>query len=218
MALGRSLSGLEAHLALAPRPRRGWQPGRVPSKARIAAVLVLLYPNSNKANLLLTVRSGQLTNHAGQVSLPGGCLESGETVSEAALRETDEEVGINPMQVRILGNLSTLYVPASGFALHPVVGVMDERPVLRLASNNEVDRILEIPLGTFLTTAGPYRGYRWHDNLQYKVPYFELGGERVWGATAMVISELLNILGISMQHPWDKNCDSKVELRRRDPN
>ena len=98
--------------------------------------------------------------------------------------------------------LSTLYIPVSGFALHPVVGITDERPTLRIASD-EVGRILETPLTDLLTTAGPYQGYRWHDGRRVQVPYFDISGERVWGATAMVLAELLAVIGAPPKDPWE---------------
>lgn len=171
----------------------------------MAAALVLVYPHANAPHLLLTVRAGQLAQHAGQVSLPGGRLEPGETVADAALRESREEVGLDPQAVRLLGTLSTLYIPVSDFALHPVVGVTDSRPNLHIASD-EVKRILEIPLTDLLTTAGPYCGYRWHDDRKIHVPFFEVGNERVWGATAMVLAELLTVVGAPTNDPRDESC------------
>ena len=85
----------------------------------MAAALLLLYPLDDAPHVLLTVRAGRLTQHGGQVSLPGGGVEGTETVRDAALREATEEVGIDTAGVRILGALSTLYIPVSDFALHP---------------------------------------------------------------------------------------------------
>ena len=127
-ALDQPLPGSDAHLTLAPRPRRGWHPGQIPPGARTAAALVLLYPLAEEPHLLLTVRAGQLAQHAGQVSFPGGGLEPNETIDEAALRETQEEVGVDPNLVRLIGALSPLYIPVSDFALHPIVGVTHAPP------------------------------------------------------------------------------------------
>jgi 8-oxo-dGTP pyrophosphatase MutT (NUDIX family) len=168
----------------------------------VAAALVLVYPHADVPHLLLTVRAGKLAQHAGQVSLPGGRLEPGEAVADAALRESREEVGLDPQGVRLLGTLSTLYIPVSDFALHPVVGVTDSRPDLHIASD-EVERILEISLTDLRTTAGPHRGYRWNDDRKIRVPFFEVGNERVWGATAMVLAELLAVVGAPPSDPWE---------------
>jgi 8-oxo-dGTP pyrophosphatase MutT (NUDIX family) len=149
------------------------------------------------------VRAGQLAQHAGQVSFPGGGLEPDETIHEAALRETHEEVGVDPREVRLIGALSPLYIPGSNFALYPVVGVADWSPTWQAAAG-EVGRVLETPLAELLTTAGPHRGYRCHEDRRYQVPYFEIGGERVWGATAMILAELIEVIGASLENPWNR--------------
>lgn len=202
-ALDRPLPGSDAHLTLAPRPRRGWHPGEIPTGARTAAALVLLYPLGEAPHLLLTVRAGQLAQHAGQVSFPGGGLEPDETIHQAALRETHEEVGVDPREVRLIGALSPLYIPGSNFALYPVVGVADWPPTWQAAAG-EVGRVLETPLAELLTTAGPHRGYRCHEDRRYQVPFFEIGGERVWGATAMILAELIAVIGASLENPWNR--------------
>ena len=200
-ALDQPLPGSDAHLTLAPRPRRGWHPGQIPPGARTAAALVLLYPLAEEPHLLLTVRAGQLAQHAGQVSFPGGGLEPNETIDEAALRETQEEVGVDPNQVRLIGALSPLYIPVSDFALHPIVGVTHAPPAWQAAAA-EVRRVLESPVAELLTTAGPHRGYLWDEDHRYQVPFFEVGGERVWGATAMILAELMTVIGASLKDPW----------------
>ena len=193
-ALDAPLPGAEAHLNLAPHPRRGWRPGHVPSGARTAAALTLLYPFCDAPHVLLTVRAGDLAEHPGQVSLPGGRIENAETIPQAALREASEEVGVDPEQVRVLGFLSTLYIAVSGFALHPVVGVSDARPAFD-AQTGEVGRILEVPLSDLLEPHSLRHGALWRRQEKVHVPYFELCEERVWGATAMVLAELIAILG-----------------------
>lgn len=201
-ALESPLPGAAAHLRLAPRPRKGWHPDQIRPGARKAAGLVLIYPLADTPHVLLTVRAGGLELHRGQVSLPGGKVEPKETIQDAALREAAEEVGVEPGLVRVLGTLSPLYIPVSDFALHPVVGITDHRPVFRRHSD-EVGRILEIALECFVTPEGtPRRGAISRGGDQILIPYFELNDERVWGATAMVLAELLAVLGTTPVDPW----------------
>ena len=169
----------DTHTALAPRPRSSWQAGVIPPGSRVAAALVLLYPIGHRVHLVLTRRAGTLGQHAGQVSLPGGAVDGDETVEAAELR--------------IIGQLSALYIPVSNYALHPVVAVSDRRPALVPAAA-EVAHILEIPLDELRDPDRLREGRHWRGDEAITVPYFELHGERVWGATARVLGELLHLL------------------------
>ena len=195
------LPGADAHRLLAPQPRPGWRPGVVPEHATPAAALVLLYPQDDAPHVLLTVRAGRLGKHAGQVSFPGGLIDAGESVREAALREAFEEVGLDPAAVRMAGALSPLYITVSNFAIHPVAGVADAPAPLR-PSAAEVARLLPVPLDALADPANLRRGTRWRDGLHCDVPYFEVRNERVWGATAMVLAELLAMLDLGPRDPW----------------
>ena len=195
------LPGADAHRLLAPQPRPGWRPGVVPAHATPAAALVLLYPLDDAPHVLLTVRAGRLGKHAGQVSFPGGLIDAGESVREAALREAFEEVGLDPAAVRVAGALSPLYITVSNFAIHPVAGVAESTPRLR-PSAAEVARLLPAPLAALADPANLRRGTRWRGDLPCDVPYFEVRNERVWGATAMVLAELLTMLDLAPRNPW----------------
>jgi len=198
--LEEPLPGPRAQELLAPRPRHGWQPGRLPADCRPGAALLLVYPIDGQAHLLLTERDGSLPQHAGQVSLPGGGVEEGETIAAAALREAREEVGLDSERVRVLGTLSPLHIPVSGFVLHPVVGLARARPRLR-PSPGEVARVLEAPIGR-LAGAGEWavetRVFR---KEEFQVPYLDLEGARLWGATAMVVAEFLCVAGAPPDSP-----------------
>lgn len=195
------MPGADAHRLLAPRPRPGWRPGEVPDHATPAAALVLLYPLDDAPHVLLTVRAGRLGKHAGQVSFPGGLVDAGESIREAALREAFEEVGLAPEAVRVVGPLSPLYITVSNFAIHPVAGISEATPHLR-PSVAEVARLLPVPVAEVADPRNLRRGSRWRDSLHCDVPYFEVRNERVWGATAMVLAELLVMLGLGPRAPW----------------
>lgn len=189
--LTQPLPGGAAHLRLVPQPPRGgWQPGVVPPSARPAAALALIYPD--EAGLLrmpLTLRSSTLPHHPGQISLPGGAVDTGETIEEAALREAHEEVGVDPADVRVLGRLTPVHVLVSNFALHPVLAVIDRRPAFA-AHAPEVDRIIEIDVTRLCDASCLHMGVRVRDGARIAYPYFDLEEVQVWGATAMVLAEL----------------------------
>ena len=146
------------------------------------------------------MRSHALPTHPGQVSLPGGAVEEGETLDAAALREAHEEIALDPREVRVVAPLTPLHIPVSGFALHPIVGVSDRRPALR-AADGEVARILEVPVADLANPALVRRLTDVRDGREYQVPAFAVAGERVWGATAMVLAELLWVIGCAPD-PW----------------
>lgn len=187
------LPGLEAQLRMAPQPRPGWDPTALPPGLRDAAGLLLVYPHQGAWHVPLTVRASALRHHTGQVSLPGGRVDPGESMEETALREAAEEVGLDGSAVEVVGRLTPLHIPVSGHLLHPVVAIASTRPVFRIAEA-EVDRLLEVPMER-LRQADVVR---WEQRVRERppavlmdVPYFEVEGAKVWGATAMVLAEFL---------------------------
>jgi 8-oxo-dGTP pyrophosphatase MutT (NUDIX family) len=200
------LPGPAAQSAMAPRPRRFWVPGVLPAEARKAAGLALLYPRGDDTALLLTVRGAHLANHQGQVSLPGGAVEAGETVEEAALREAEEEVGLQRAAVAVRLRLTPLHIPVSGYVLHPVVATAASPPAVRPYAD-EVDRIVEVGLSDLAAGSALAVEVREREGGRTEVPYFDLGGAKLWGATAMVVAELLTLLGATVD-PWKKRGHS----------
>lgn len=187
----RPLPGPAAQLRMAPRPRPGWRPGRWPAGSRHGGGLLLLYPRQGEPHLALTVRDAGLPRHAGQVSLPGGAAKPHETYAEAALREAAEEVGIDPAGVRLLGALSPLYVPVSRFVIHPWAAVADDRPNFS-ADPREVAQVLEVALAELREPARQRVERREPGTVE--IPFFAIAGQKVWGATAMILAELLCML------------------------
>jgi 8-oxo-dGTP pyrophosphatase MutT (NUDIX family) len=206
-ALGRLETGLRAALPgpraqdrLAPMPRRQWPGGLNPARARNAAGLLLVFPKRKEetadgdvAHIILTVRADGL-RHGGQVSLPGGVVDPGETFEQAALREAQEEVALAPGEVRVLGPLTPLDIPVSGFRLHPIVAVHPGWPHLT-PSDQEVARILEIGVDELLDPRHFVTTERHRDGVAFAVPAFRIAGVEIWGATAMVLAEFLALLG-----------------------
>jgi 8-oxo-dGTP pyrophosphatase MutT (NUDIX family) len=192
--LAGTLPGLDAQLRFMPTPpRTGWKPGEFPSDARLAAGLLLLYPGERGASIPLTVRASGLRRHAGQISLPGGATDPGETLAQAAVREAHEEIGIDPAAVRILGELTPVYVLVSGFTLHPVVGITHQRPTFAPAAH-EVDAIVEVSIEDLKDASSIRQGTRTREGVAIEYPYFDLMGHQVWGATAMILGEFICLL------------------------
>ena len=192
--LAGPLPGPAAQALLAPTARRDWPAGLQGTTIRHAAGLLLLFPIDNRAHVLLTVRAGTLGRHGGQVSLPGGVVEPGETPEDAALREAHVEVALPLDAVRVLGMLTPLDIPVSGFRLHPVVASLARRPTLT-ASYGEVARILEVAVDDLRNPALLRPAARERDGTPIVVPAFHVGGEEIWGATGMVLAEFLALLG-----------------------
>ena len=192
--LAGTLPGIDAQMRFAPvPPRERWQLGHFPADSRAAAALLLLYPKENGVAVPLTVRARGLARHAGQISLPGGATDHGETLVEAALRETAEEIGVNPESVRVLGELTPVHVLVSGFTLHPVVGVAEHRPDF-VAAPDEVEEILEVSLDDLRDASRIRLATRIREGVAVEYPYFDLLGHQVWGATAMVLGEFICLL------------------------
>ena len=193
-AFKAALPGAAAHALMAPRPRRNWPPGVSIEAIRHAAGLLLLFPLDDRPSVVLTVRAHTLDRHGGQVSLPGGVIEVGETYQETALREAHEEIGLSPTAVRTIGVLTPIDIPVSGFRLHAVVATTAGRPVLR-PSDQEVARIVEAPLADLMNPAKIAWRTMARESGPLEFPAFLIGGVEIWGATAMVLAEFLTMLG-----------------------
>ncbi len=193
-ALGRPLPGLPVQLGMSPQPRPGTERILDPTlDCRRAGVLVLLYPCGDEPCLVLTRRTEAVENHRGQISFPGGSLDAGEDALAAALREGWEELAIPPEQVEVIGALSPLYIPPSGFCVYPTVALARTRPAF-VANPQEVAEVIEAPLALLL--APTTRREEWWEirGATVRVPFYAVGPHKVWGATAMILCELLWLL------------------------
>jgi 8-oxo-dGTP pyrophosphatase MutT (NUDIX family) len=176
----------------------------VPAKSketfRPAAVLVPLLPRPEGLHVLLTERSKDLRSHAGQISFPGGSIEpSDKDVASAALREAQEEVGLDPRHVEIIGQLDDCPTFVTGFVILPVVGVID--PLAFTAAGRypwtpspaEIAVIHELPLAAFLDPKNRRVEQRLRNGEPYELTWYTVSGATVWGATARILRQLLEI-------------------------
>jgi 8-oxo-dGTP pyrophosphatase MutT (NUDIX family) len=192
--LARSRPGIEAQLQMCPNPRPGHKLYfEVEDSYLKAGVLVLLYPIKNALHIVLTRRTDRVDFHKGQISFPGGQLEPGEKLEQAALREAQEELEVDPASIRILGMLTPLYIPPSNYCIFPAVAYAGTQPEFR-PSASEVAEILEIPLGHLLKSQNVKRETWDIRGADVDVPFYVFGRHKIWGATAMVLAEFLAIL------------------------
>lgn len=190
-----ALPGQDAQLLMVPANRINEFKGiKSPPNAKQSSVLVFFYPYNNDVGILLIKRAKDQSVHSGQISFPGGKKEDSDTdLKETALRETFEEVGIAPEKVTIIGSLSKLYIPPSNFDVYPYVGYINYDPVLN--TNSEVEKVLKIKLSEItnpkLLIEKTIKG---RDGNRYEVPCYFIQNEIIWGATAMMLSELLAVV------------------------
>ncbi len=201
--LSSELPGIEAQYKMAHGIRR--HVPTPPENVRVACVLLTLFPVQDHWYTLLIQRAGHdlRDKHKGQISFPGGKQEKEDrSLAGTALREAEEEVGLPAKNVQILGQLTELYIPVSNFMVYPFVGVVMEKPQW-VPQPSEVAGILEVPLNDFTDPKNQRtKDIRIANNISLKkVPYFDVQGKVVWGATAMVLSEFLEVLGADVPTP-----------------
>lgn len=187
------LPGKFAQHDMAHGERKTWLENyQIPKNPKIAATLTLLYPKQNEWHIALMQRvSHDKDTHGGQVSFPGGKAEASDIdLKFTALREAEEELGIRPADVTILGQLTELYIPVSNFLVFPFIGFSEKTPNFQ-PQVTEVHRIIEAPLSVLLDKNNrKFTDIHLPNNIKLKnVPYFDVNGNVVWGATAMILSE-----------------------------
>ena len=186
------LGGLDAQFKLAPKLRLKYNQDKIEaSNPKIAAVLALMYPNlNNQMCVLLTQRASYKGTHSAQISFPGGKQEKlDKNLEHTALRETFEEVGVNSSSIKVIRELTDVYIPPSNFLATPFLGFMSNTPKFIL--NHEVEKTIEVPLKELLTDSNiSYVSMTTSYMRKIDVPCFKFNNHIVWGATAMMLSEI----------------------------
>lgn len=191
------LPAMEAHLKMAPFERmeslkNAFSANKEP---RMAAVMMLFYPKKGITHLVLIVRNSYEGVHSGQIAFPGGKFETeDENFAMTALRETQEEIGIHLEKMEVIKFFTPTYIPPSNFMVHPFFGICKDE-VCFIPQPSEVSSIIELPLTVFLSDKiiiETKLSTSYAKNIN--VPAFEIEGHIVWGATAMMLSELKDVL------------------------
>ncbi|PQJ23426.1 CoA pyrophosphatase [Tenacibaculum sp. SG-28] len=192
----KPLGGLASQFKLAPALRKQYSEAVIQSKTpRKAAVLALFYPDVNhNTKFLLTERASYHGTHSAQISFPGGKVDvKDKNIEQTALRETDEEVGISPKNITLIRQLSDTYIPPSNFLVAPFLGY--STTPLQFVPNKEVASIIEVSLEDLLNDAN-LTEVPMHTSYMknIEVPCFKLNDYTVWGATAMMLSEIKDLI------------------------
>lgn len=197
LELQKPLPGIESQLKLAPYARATRKMAQdIDVEPKLSAVLALLFPKNNEPHVLLTLRNSYNGVHSKQISFPGGKREEFDnSFEQTALRETEEEVGISPESIQVIGQLTEVYIPPSRFLVHPFVGTCSAQPLYR-PDSTEVSEIIECPISQLLDDSiiKEKEIFVTTTQLKMKTKYFDVNGHVVWGATAIMLSELKDII------------------------
>lgn len=189
--LRKELPGPKVQLRMAPGIRLQ---SKIKTSAKKAAVLILLYPNEQSFFTVFIKRTKYLGIHSGQISLPGGKMEKNDfDIAATALREAEEEIGINRNDVEILGYLSQLLIPVSNMLVYPVIGYIPRRPGF-YTHPGEVAELIETSIEEFLRPEVVQNKIEKILFTKAVVPFYNIHGNHIWGATAMIISEFTELL------------------------
>lgn len=190
-SISKGLPGVEAHKIMAPvtRPILSFNEDDYPD-AKKGAVLILFYPQENKEYLVLIKRPSYDGVHGGQVSFPGGQVDDHdpETVF-TALRECEEEIGVAKNSIRIFGQLSNIFIPPSNYFVFPYLGYMEWQPIF-VPDEREVEKILEVPVELLSDQTIKGSVHIERKDISFEAPCYNIQGHQVWGATAIILSEL----------------------------
>ncbi len=193
--LSKPLPGARAQMKMAP-PTRRYYTSPIPPTARKSAVMALIYPYQYREDyhIVFMKRAEDGRAHGGQISFPGGKWEDTDRdLIHTALRETEEEIGVPQEEIDILGNLTKLYIPVSNYLVYPTVGFVDKRPSF-IPDPVEVAEIIEVPVATLLAKHSSGIHPVHVRGAQFEAPAYKIGHYTIWGATAMMVAELSEVL------------------------
>lgn len=191
--LGDSLPGPASQQKFAPDLAYGRHAGPPTFGARQAAVMVLLYPHEGDWFVPTMVRTQAMREHAGQIALPGGSVDAGETSAHTALREFEEELGARREGIDLLGALTPIFVFNSNFHVQPFLAICSVRPNFQ-PNQGEVAELIEIPLRALLAPENHSSHTIHRRGLTFRAPHIQIGPHRVWGATCMILAEVMEIV------------------------
>jgi 8-oxo-dGTP pyrophosphatase MutT (NUDIX family) len=191
--LTRPLPGWRAQARFQPELSFGRHFSPPPSDARPAAVLMLLYPSAGRWTLPLTLRRDDMIDHAGQISFPGGTIDAGENSGCAALRELEEELGVASTELQMCGQLSPIYLFNSNFFVTPWLAAITSQPVWN-PNPAEVAELIEAPLDDLAVSENRHHWTRTLNGVTAEVPGIRLTPHSIWGATCMMLGELLALV------------------------
>jgi 8-oxo-dGTP pyrophosphatase MutT (NUDIX family) len=193
-ALKNELPGEESHRKMLPPGRSLVIPDEPGSPVTPSGVLLVIYPENEELFTCLIKRQSTLTHHAGQVAFPGGKMEHKDSgVLQAAIRETSEEIGIKNEKIQILGALSPLFIPVSGFLIYPFVAWYAFKPPFSI-NREEVSKLILFPLLDHLGNGKTTHVFMETHTGKLNVPAILFENEIIWGATAMILTEFLDLL------------------------
>lgn len=188
-----ALPGAEAQNIMKPHGRPV-EPAEDNTNPKPSAVLLIVYYEANEAHLVMIKRAEYNGVHSGQIAFPGGKKENQDkNLLKTALRETNEEIGVKERQIHIIGKLSPLYIPVSNMCVHPWLGLCNEKPIF-VKQDKEVQEVISIPIRRLLQKETQSISIFQGENFEVKAPCYQINGNRIWGASAMILSEFLHLM------------------------
>ncbi len=194
LRLQKTLPGQDAHDKMASESRLKLKMPSPNERTRESAVLILFYPSEKKIFIPLILRPQYDGVHGGQMAFPGGRAEKeDESLIRTAMREAQEEIGVRLTDITVIGQLTRLFIPPSNFFVQPVVGYMNHKPDF-YPDAREVDKVIEIGLEEIINPEIIGRKILIIKGIEIDAPFYQIQEHTVWGATAMMISELLTVI------------------------